>query len=163
MTNEHASTANPVLEIIYVSRRTPSISRSQVVDEIVLPSMRRNRANNITGCLWFDDTHFVQLIEGEAARVEILFDRIAKDYRHRNVKVICKTNHLVRSFERNHIHAVSDASDQSIQDIVDHYTKHCPDDTDCDETPACTETPAPPPRDPLVKWFSNTLRKSPEC
>ncbi len=156
MTNQPDIAVEPVLEIIYVSRRIPTLSRTQVVDEIVLPSLRRNRANNITGCLWFDDTHFVQLLEGEEAKVASLFERIRKDTRHKNVKVICKTNQPVRSFERCHIHAVSDASDQSIQDIVDHYTKHCPDDTDN------TEIPAPLPRDPLVKWFSNTLRRSRE-
>lgn len=156
MTNEPANAAQPVLEIIYVSRRTPVVSRAQVVDDIVLPSLRRNRANDITGCLWFDDTHFVHLLEGEEAKVAPLFDRIAKDPRHKNVKVICRTHHPVRSFERCHIHVVTDASDQSIQDIVDHYTKHCPDDTDC------TETPDPLPRDSLVSWFGNLLRSAPK-
>lgn len=48
----------------------------------------RNRSKNITGCLLFSDRYFVQLLEGERARVSKLYSQIAADTRHRDVELV---------------------------------------------------------------------------
>lgn len=44
-----------------------------------------NRINNISGCLLFHNNRFLQLFEGETAKVNALNDRIQNDPRHRDI------------------------------------------------------------------------------
>lgn len=92
--------AEQLIEVLYVSRRLRSIPDDQVVDEIALPSIRSNRADDITGCLWFDPVHFVQVLEGPREAVESLVAKIQADPRHTAVRVVrCRTI-LLRTFDR---------------------------------------------------------------
>ena len=55
---------------------------------LVQPSRTRNAAHGIGGCLLFDGQRFCQLIEGPAAAVSTLWQRIGRDPRHRDVGVL---------------------------------------------------------------------------
>ena len=44
-----------------------------------------NRSLDITGLLLFDGTRFIQALEGDAAAVQVVMDRIANDSRHDNI------------------------------------------------------------------------------
>lgn len=50
--------------------------------EILSVSQRNNGRDGITGFLIFDKTWFVQILEGERAKVTDTYDRIARDARH---------------------------------------------------------------------------------
>lgn len=58
------------------------------LDVIFRTSIANNRRDGITGCLALPDGHFVQVIEGETARVERLMARISADDRHEQVCVL---------------------------------------------------------------------------
>lgn len=74
--------------LMYQSDAIESLTDKDV-DEIVSTSKRNNTAVNITGFLIFDNGQFMQLLEGEEEVVKKLYhDRIAKDPRHKNSKII---------------------------------------------------------------------------
>lgn len=109
-------------EIIYVSRRSPGVTDDDVIDGIALPSVRRNRTLDITGCLWFDDERFLQLIEGPRESVEAIYAAILIDTRHEHVNLISGAPIIHRSFNRWNMKALGYTADGSITHLVNHYT-----------------------------------------
>lgn len=91
---------NQLNEIIYVSQRRLGLTESQIVDDIVLPSSRTNRNLDITGCLWFNNSKFLQVLEGPKEAVEMIYAKIEADDRHHDVKLICNAPLAERSFSR---------------------------------------------------------------
>jgi len=73
--------------ILYMSLRSSAVSDRVIVDEIVLPAMRRNQAAEVTGCLWFDEAAFVQAIEGTDEELGPIWSSILADHRHGAVTV----------------------------------------------------------------------------
>lgn len=67
-------------------------------NDIVTNARRQNAALEVSGFLWFDRSHFFQILEGEDTRVRTLFDRISADRRHRDVALLSRTDIAVRIF-----------------------------------------------------------------
>lgn len=59
-----------------------------------------NSEHQITGCLLYHNSSFLQLLEGEEQEVHQLFDKISKDARHHNVTIIQEEAREKRLFER---------------------------------------------------------------
>ena len=57
-------------------------------DHIFRISIANNRRDGITGCLAQPDGHFVQVIEGQKSKVDLLVARIKADPRHEEVTVL---------------------------------------------------------------------------
>jgi hypothetical protein len=76
--------------IVYLSRihLQPQQRETEIVADIVMVSLQRNRASGITGCLLALNGWFIQSIEGPVAPLETTFARIAGDSRHGFLKVI---------------------------------------------------------------------------
>ena len=73
--------------LIYTSQATNPFSKRKLLD--LLHSARRyNTINSIYGFLYYKDEFFFQVIEGETQLINNLWDRIKKDKRHTNVKII---------------------------------------------------------------------------
>lgn len=109
-------------EIKYVSRRAPGLSVDTIVNDIVLPSMRDNRAREVTGCLWFDDTRFVQIIEGARATVRDLYETIRRDDRHTDVTTLTDRPIRQRAFSRWGMQSIADDGTRTIDDVIREYT-----------------------------------------
>lgn len=88
------------IEIVYASHRPARTTDAEVVDGIVLPAMRFNRSVGITGCLWFGPGRFVQVLEGAPGDVEALYQRIQRDPRHEDVRLLRSGPISGRSFAR---------------------------------------------------------------
>lgn len=94
---------NELIRLVYASRSTFTRSaQHQGLDPGVARILAKSRKNNarrqIVGGLLFGDGCFLQCLEGEEQAVETLYEKIAADRRHRDVKVLmrCKINQ--RSF-----------------------------------------------------------------
>ena len=70
-------------ELIYRSDAIPDILEKDI-ENILSTARDFNEANEITGCLLFNNNQFLQLLEGEFDIVMALYDRIKKDPRNRN-------------------------------------------------------------------------------
>jgi hypothetical protein len=72
--------------LLYVSRALPTVSARDVYD-IIRVAHNRNSRFGLTGGLLFLDGHFVQVLEGEAFRMQERFAAIGADPRHTDVQV----------------------------------------------------------------------------
>ena len=87
--------------------------------EIYVASTKNNKQDKITGCLAQPDGHFVQVIEGEAEKVDRLMSRIATDPRHENVVILGEWSVQSRLFQGWHMGQpdLTPLSDQSFRII----------------------------------------------
>lgn len=68
------------------------------VARILMESRRNNAKNEIVGGLYYGDDQFFQYLEGEEEAVGRLYDRIARDERHRNVVILLEEPIKQRTF-----------------------------------------------------------------
>jgi Sensors of blue-light using FAD len=85
--------------LIYFSENKIGIARrNKQMADLQAVAVDRNRKVQVTGALAYDDLWFVQALEGEEAAVKSTFDRIARDKRHANTKIIKFANVPARLF-----------------------------------------------------------------
>lgn len=113
-----------ILQIAYLSKRKHDVTDEDIVDGIVLPSLAKNRSLGITGCLWFDRTHFFQVLEGTPEAIENLFAVIATDDRHESVdRILTEDTGGVRRFERFGLRAADSQAARSMPELIEAYHK----------------------------------------
>lgn len=93
----------PIMQLAYISRRAPGVTDDVVVDDIAIPSIRRNPVHRISGALWFNQTRFFQIIEGPIDQVDALYANIERDERHTDCRILCRRLVPQRAFERWHL------------------------------------------------------------
>lgn len=76
-----------VYQLFYVSTAKVGIEQFDV-DQILLKARLVNPSKKLTGVLLFRDGIFLQLLEGDKADVQWLYQKIKKDSRHRNIFTI---------------------------------------------------------------------------
>lgn len=108
----------PDIRLVYLSCRASHVTDSAVVDDIVLPSMARNRRLGITGCLWFDRDRFLQTLEGPEDSVDAVYARIEIDNRHDQVTLLLREPQSHRLFARWAMKPVPALRTDMIRDLV---------------------------------------------
>lgn len=73
--------------IKYVSEFAEHVTRN-MIDKMVERAARQNEQKGITGILIASGRLFFQVIEGPAAEIDGLFEKILKDKRHHNVLLL---------------------------------------------------------------------------
>ena len=58
------------------------------VAQILTISRKNNRENQLFGALYYGSGNFFQCLEGEKTAVEALYNRLKKDLRHNNLKIL---------------------------------------------------------------------------
>lgn len=111
----------PDTRLVYLSRRAAHVTDSAVVDDIVLPSMAKNRRLDITGCLWFDRDRFLQILEGPEESVDAVYARIEADGRHGQVTALLREPQDRRMFARWAMKPVPALRADVIRDLVEGF------------------------------------------
>lgn len=70
--------------LVYVSSAIREMSDDDLL-EILNTAREFNKAQNISGLLLYREGFFIQVLEGDYANVQALFEQISKDSRHYNV------------------------------------------------------------------------------
>lgn len=81
----------PLLRVAYFSRNAMRLPAEEImweVDRILESAQRNNAARGVTGALLFNNGAFAQVLEGEGAAVEEIFNRIQMDDRHHDIVVL---------------------------------------------------------------------------
>jgi len=88
--------------LIYVSRslRPPGPEADAEIADIVLRSAEKNRALAVTGALLIYNGRFIQALEGSYDTLKPLYERIADDPRHTEVRLKAVTAAPGRLFSR---------------------------------------------------------------
>jgi hypothetical protein len=84
-------------QLVYISSATRPLSDADLED-LLGEARIRNRAFDITGMLIYDDASFIQVLEGGEEVVERLYQRIARDPRHRDLEVLLRGRLQARQF-----------------------------------------------------------------
>lgn len=82
---------NSLYHISYFSRSTLSGSSEEIkseIDNILQIAQQKNKSVGVTGALLYSGGYFIQVLEGEEAAVEEIFESIQCDTRHRDVGLI---------------------------------------------------------------------------
>ena len=75
-----------VFTLLYVSEL--AAGGAAEIDQICRQSRANNERDRVTGVLVFDGQAFCQFVEGSAAAVGALRDRLVRDPRHRDMRVL---------------------------------------------------------------------------
>ncbi len=75
------------VQLIYVSTASGDLSIDEVKDVVKLAA-QKNIEMGVSGFLCANSHYFMQCLEGEEERVEALYQAIARDMRHHNLKVL---------------------------------------------------------------------------
>ncbi|WP_324680071.1 BLUF domain-containing protein [Hymenobacter sp. GOD-10R] len=86
-----------VKHVLYRSRATQAF-REEALSELLAEARAWNEQHGITGLLCYSDRQFVQLLEGTAAQVDLLYARIQRDPRHRQVTTLSTAYDAQRFF-----------------------------------------------------------------
>lgn len=78
----------PLQRLVYESTATGSTESLLNIATILGESQRNNDRDGLTGALAAHGGRFVQVVEGEAARLDALLKRLANDPRHRDIRLI---------------------------------------------------------------------------
>ena len=90
-----------LIRLVYASQSNNPTSRGSVdpaIGSILSQSRRNNQKQEIGGVLYFGDGYFFQCLEGEAERVQALYNKISQDPRHVHCTVLSITPAQQRLF-----------------------------------------------------------------
>jgi hypothetical protein len=88
-----------MIHIAYMSRAVRPLS-DQELQQLLDQCRRDNARHQVTGILFYSHGNIAQLIEGEPEVLEPLFEKIARDGRHSNVRRLVNRPITARSFEQ---------------------------------------------------------------
>ncbi len=86
-----------IFQVVYASRSVGALDHFDL-QQIVAASRRHNWRAGVSGSLLFSGTGIVQVLEGRQAAVQQLFDRIARDKRHAEVRIVLQAPIARRAF-----------------------------------------------------------------
>lgn len=87
----------PITQLAYLSRVASTLTQ-QDVDTILEQSRRNNSRSRVTGHLQCHCGFFFQVLEGPAAEIDVLIDRLRQDRRHEQLSVLFRGSATQRSF-----------------------------------------------------------------
>lgn len=77
-----------VEQLVYVSRSVRSVNSAIGMSDILAEARPNNARDGITGCLTAIDGRFVQVVEGEPDKLDKLINRLLRDERHTDLRVL---------------------------------------------------------------------------
>lgn len=87
-----------IYEITYCSVASKDMNAKDI-DDILQEAEKYNGENNLTGCLLYHNQEFIQILEGEEAKVKAIYDKIALDRRHTAAVILAEGKKEIRAFE----------------------------------------------------------------
>ncbi|WP_394228451.1 BLUF domain-containing protein [Pseudoalteromonas spongiae] len=74
-------------QLIYQSRETRALSNQDFAD-ILEVARTFNESQGITGCLFYNGGWLLQVLEGEQSTIDSLYQKIARDERHKDCNLM---------------------------------------------------------------------------
>ena len=90
-------------QLVYISRASFAPSRQGLgvepeVGRILVQSRLNNPRRGLVGALYYGDGHFFQCLEGPSEAIDALYVKLLADTRHRDLKVLSRSNISRASF-----------------------------------------------------------------
>ncbi|MGA0394005.1 MAG: BLUF domain-containing protein [Rhodospirillales bacterium] len=87
-----------MIQAIYISAETEKFT-PEALKELLVQARENNQAKGISGLLVYHGGSFLQVLEGPEVEVENLLEKIHKDPRHNNIKILFKDTVPEKEFE----------------------------------------------------------------
>jgi hypothetical protein len=84
-------------QLVYASASAPGFELSDL-ENVLRVARDRNTRAEVTGMLLFESSSFLQVLEGETDRLNVLYDKIVKDPRHTRAVLLLREPIDERSF-----------------------------------------------------------------
>lgn len=104
-------------QIIYVSKKDKAFSAAEI-EIMIEQAQESNRQNSVTGALISVGDYFYQLLEGNEEFLNELMKKIALDSRHKDVKVLSKTDISTRDFSTWSMKFIDYSQEQDVPDML---------------------------------------------
>lgn len=85
------------IQIIYTSRANTPFSDSEL-DQLLAHCVSRNTPENFTGMLLYGNGKFMQVLEGDADKLDLAMKQISQDKHHHDVNILVRTPIKQRDF-----------------------------------------------------------------
>ena len=79
-----------IKQLVYISKATVPFTTDSL-KELTEVANVNNEKLNVTGCMIYASGYFLQLLEGSAESVDILYRKIEKDVRHKGTKLLLES------------------------------------------------------------------------
>src|SRR5271165_4380396 len=89
--------AGNIHQIVYSSASAEPMSAEELAD-ILEMARDNNAAEGITGMLLYRNGHFLQVLEGPEERLGRLVEKLKRDPRHRNIRILLDGSIPARAF-----------------------------------------------------------------
>lgn len=86
-----------LVRLIYASTPTPACTPEEI-SKIVEVSRENNRRDGVTGVLCHDHRYFLQWIEGPRDAINVLYNKLVTDDRHKNLVILDYAPIFAREF-----------------------------------------------------------------
>ena len=86
-------------QLVYVSQATRKMS-SEDLNDILQKAKENNQKVDVTGSLFYNGGWFLQVLEGPLETLKTLYNKIEKDPRHKNSRVLYNEPANFRTFTR---------------------------------------------------------------
>lgn len=86
-------------QLIYISQATRKMSNSELL-QIHTTAQQNNAKIDVTGSLFYNGGWFLQVLEGPIETLQGLYNKIEKDPRHKNSRVLYNEPAKFRTFTR---------------------------------------------------------------
>ena len=105
-----------IIQLVYISTATRPM-RPEELTELLNHSRERNAERGVTGILMYFKHHFLQILEGPEEQVGALFEKISRDERHKEIRVLLRQSAERRDFTEWQM-AFRAVSDDEAQEIM---------------------------------------------
>lgn len=85
--------------LIYTSIARRKMSQCDI-DRILMTSRLYNEMTGITGLLVYHDKRFLQVLEGPIDELDKVYERIRRDWRHEDCRLLLKETIVARAFDQ---------------------------------------------------------------
>jgi hypothetical protein len=86
-----------LIELSYISKATQDMGLSSLI-HLFDVSLKWNDDHGLTGVLFYENQFFSQIIEGRRSDVQMIWEKIQKDYRHHVVRQLAFNGIQERAF-----------------------------------------------------------------
>lgn len=86
-------------QLVYISQATRKMSSTELND-ILNTAKNNNQSIDVTGSLFYNGGWFLQVLEGPLATLNALYNKIEKDPRHKNSRILYNEPAKFRTFTR---------------------------------------------------------------
>ena len=90
------------IQVLYVSRAVAAFGRDDL-ERLWAQCDGGNRTSGVTGMLLYSAGNFAQVLEGPPPAIEVIFGRIQRDARHRDVRLLQNLPISTRAFAAWHM------------------------------------------------------------